>query len=584
MADDYNLIDENWVSVINLSGHAEKISLREVFLHPGQYLSLDGETSQQTVSLLRFLLAISITLLYRYDENGALSPLASGQEALTRWKAVYRLGAFPEAAVNAYFDTWRDRFWLFGEEHPFYQVPLRDVKMVKNDRGPDGMLPIGRRSGEAPLHVQDYDPVFSYTWMNGRKIRGTILESDNKVNAAADRSGKWKDLLTNGEAAAWLIYQMAFADCGIGKGGDTDKTKKAQDVEGKPVSLKSTEMTAASRGCLVHAEGGNLFETLMWNSCLVKDPVGNLELYGEPKPSWEEDRELLTKCRLIVPDNLPALFTQQSRRFILHRNEEKLVDGAFGAMGDVWEDPGREPMFMWVQHKQAGKKNIDEVSVMKPIHYGLNTVVWQNCMYLTPDTSNQTWVPGTALWASWAVKTMMRQNWVSYGMVDVSYGTMNSCVTGLFSGSLAVGTDVCRDIELSISIRKELDEIREYGRILYVYGLDLAKAEGMESSGKKKDARADALGKSLETEYFDRIGAVFMKYLVDHRDRKSLINQEWSYAFEVRDHAAEGVSAEAIVGHDGMTFGTAYGSCSGKIGKRRKDRLEMLKQEEDDDE
>jgi hypothetical protein len=88
----------------------------------------------------------------------------------------------------------------------------------------------------------------------------------------------------------------------------------------------------------------------------------------------------------------------------------------------------------------------------------------------------------------------------------------------------------------------------------------------------------------VETEYFDRIGAVFMKYLVDHRDRKSLINQEWSYAFEVRDHAAEGVSAEAIVGHDGMNFGTAYGICSGKIGKRRKDRLEMLKQEEDDDE
>lgn len=584
MMEEYSLVDENWVGVINLSGHAEKISLREAFLHPGQYRSLDGETSQQTAALLRMLLGLSITLLYRYDEKGAPSPLSTGKEALDRWKAVYAAGAFPEAAVDAYFDTWSDRFWLFGEEHPFYQVPLRDVQMVKNDRGPDGTLPVARRSGEAPAHVQDYDPVFSYTWMKGRKIRGTILESDNKENASADRAGKWKDLLTCGEAAAWLVYQMAFADCGIGKGGDTDKSKKAVDADGNPVSLKSTEMTASSRGCILYAEGDTLFETIMLNSILVKDPVSNLELYGEPKPSWEEDRELLTKCRLVVPDNLPALFTQQSRRFMLHRNAEGLVDGAFGAMGDVWEDPGREPMFMWTQQKQAGKKkDSGGTLVMKPIHYGLETAVWQNCMYLTADATHQTQVPGTALWASWAVKTMKKQTWVTYSMVDVSYGTMNSCVTGLYSGAVAVGTDVCRDRELSAIIRRELTEIKEYGKILYVYGLNLAKAEGMESSGKKTDARADALGRRLETEYFDLIGPVFMNYLVDHRDLKELIHAEWTYAYKVRDRAADGVSAEAMTGHEEMSFGSAYGICSGKIGKRRAEKQAMLEKEEDDD-
>lgn len=92
---DFNLVDEKWLTVTDSQCRPEEVSLSDLFLHAQDYSAVDGDNGLQTVAILRLLLAVSITLLYRYDENGELSELKKPNEALERWKNVYQKGCFP---------------------------------------------------------------------------------------------------------------------------------------------------------------------------------------------------------------------------------------------------------------------------------------------------------------------------------------------------------------------------------------------------------------------------------------------------------------------------------------------------------
>ena len=42
---------------------------------------------------------------------------------MRRWEAIWNMRNFPEKPITDYLNQWEDRFWLFDDEHPFYQVP-----------------------------------------------------------------------------------------------------------------------------------------------------------------------------------------------------------------------------------------------------------------------------------------------------------------------------------------------------------------------------------------------------------------------------------------------------------------------------
>jgi len=581
---DFNLVDEKWLTVTDSQCRPEEVSLSDLFLHAQDYSAVDGDNGLQTVAILRLLLAVSITLLYRYDENGELSELKKPNEALERWKNVYKKGCFPRKAVEDYFRMWHERFWLFDESYPFFQVPKSQVKItaipVKKGKSGSGdtageaqFKVTGRRSGKAPTNVQDFDEVFDYTWVSGSKISGIICESANKINAAAIRKGKWKSLMTPAEAARWLVYQMSYADCGsVGKGNDRNKAKKEKgiDDEGKPalISLKSAEMTAASRGCIVYANGHNLFETLMLNSCLVKDPLSKLSLYGSPSPSWEQDRELLNKIRRPVPDNLPELFTQQSRRFILHCMDDGYVDGAFGAMGDVWNDRSMEPMFIRYLDKKDGK--------VKNRRYTADTVAWQNCEYflLNRDESGSCMLPGIVNWNYWVEDELDSDRFVTFNMADLEYGTMNSSVANTFFGSVSLNSRLCSDETSADEILEVLNSIKTCAKKLFLFGQELAIAGGSDV----KLSQAKVWAKRAESDYYNVIGTAFIRFITGETDLKKVIDDEFKAALNTMDNFAEqNVTVEMMRGHQKESFGHAYGLCKGGILKERKKMNEFLK-------
>ena len=116
-------IEERWVRVRGQDYTVQEVSLPDALLHAHEYRDLAGELPTQDAAMLRLLLAVLHTVFSRVDENGTPAPFEETDDALIRWEGLYRLGHFPEAPIRAYLEQWRDRFWLFHPERPFWQVP-----------------------------------------------------------------------------------------------------------------------------------------------------------------------------------------------------------------------------------------------------------------------------------------------------------------------------------------------------------------------------------------------------------------------------------------------------------------------------
>lgn len=171
MKKEFNLLDENWVRILLPNYAVKEVSFKDVFAHSHEYMDLAGETDTQNVAMIRLLLAVAHSGFARFDSNGNEIPLSSRDEAISRWKSYWNLGHFPEVFLK-YLEEYRERFWLFHPDTPFYQA--NEAKK-------------GTAFGAA-------------------KLNGEISESNNKVRMFATRSGEAKMQLTYAEAARWLLF------------------------------------------------------------------------------------------------------------------------------------------------------------------------------------------------------------------------------------------------------------------------------------------------------------------------------------------------------------------------------------------
>lgn len=298
---EFNLLDEPWIRVMTEDCTVVERSLMQVLLNSHRYQRLAGELPTQDVALLRLLLAILQTVFYRVDPEGEDDPIEDRAAAIRRWQALWNAGRFPVQPIRTYLETWKDRFWLFHPEHPFYQVPAAAVG----------------------------------TKFKASKLNGELSESAHKMRLFPLRDGEEKETLSYAEAARWLVTLIGF--------DDSASTKKE---------------TGTGTGWLgdrvnVYAIGENLFETLMLNLVFLKD---GRYVWAENMPAWEQPTMTTAKKREIpLPDNQAELLTLQSRRLILSREEDR-VTGFSSTGGDFFGKEGRvnafsEQMTLW----RAGK-------------------------------------------------------------------------------------------------------------------------------------------------------------------------------------------------------------------------------------
>ena len=432
---EFNLLDEPWIRVMTEDCTVVERSLMQVLLNSHQYQRLAGELPTQDVALLRLLLAILQTVFYRVDPEGEDDPIEDRAAAIRRWQALWNAGRFPVQPIRTYLETWKDRFWLFHQEHPFYQVPAAAVG----------------------------------TKFKASKLNGELSESAHKMRLFPLRDGEEKETLSYAEAARWLVTLIGF--------DDSASTKKE---------------TGTGTGWLgdrvnVYAIGENLFETLMLNLVFLKD---GRYVWAENMPAWEQPTMTTAKKREIpLPDNQAELLTLQSRRLILSR-EENRVTGFSSTGGDFFGKEGRvnafsEQMTLW----RAGKTPKNAVPQFVPASVDPWRQMWRDFEVIL-GRREDTHIPGVVAWLTeLRRKNVIPRKYVHIASVGVTYDSKKGSIADIISDHLDFQMsllDAAGELWI-VLVGGEIHLIDKVARALgaLAEGLYLAQGGQLDGAGKK---------------------------------------------------------------------------------------------------
>lgn len=432
---EFNLLDEPWIRVMTEDCTVVERSLMQVLLNSHQYQRLADELPTQDVALLRLLLAILQTVFYRVDPEGEDDPIEDRAAAIRRWQALWNAGRFPVQPIRTYLETWKDRFWLFHPEHPFYQVPAAAVG----------------------------------TKFKASILNGELSESAHKMRLFPLRDGEEKETLSYAEAARWLVTLIGF--------DDSASTKKE---------------TGTGTGWLgdrvnVYAIGENLFETLMLNLVFLKD---GRYVWAENMPAWEQPTMTTAKKREIpLPDNQAELLTLQSRRLILSR-EENRVTGFSSTGGDFFGKEGRvnafsEQMTLW----RAGKTPKNAVPQFVPASVDPWRQMWRDFEVIL-GRREDTHIPGVVAWLTeLRRKNVIPRKYVHIASVGVTYDSKKGSIADIISDHLDFQMsllDAAGELWI-VLVGGEIHLIDKVARALgaLAEGLYLAQGGQLDGAGKK---------------------------------------------------------------------------------------------------
>jgi CRISPR system Cascade subunit CasA len=461
----YNLLDEKWILALGKDGRRRELSLKEAFEQAGATACLANELPTLDVAILRLLLAILHSSLAR--------GITGYEDAIDKWRGWWEKG-LPADEVAAYLEQWRERFWLFHETRPFYQVAGLDKRAVSNK----GFLGV-----KIP------------------KFIGVLAQSDNKEKLFRTLSGEAEESVSFSEAARWLLYTNAFLE-----GGNV--TYKSLSYKDKDEQLPIGPGWLGEFG-LIHAVGDSLERTLLLNLVLLNDD-------GEPwepgKPCWEDDNPSTEERRPVPhPKSQAELLALQSRRLLLKTEGDK-VTYCYVLGGDSFpkENAHRvEQMSGW--YKPKGKE------VFLPRGYEPAKLMWRDFGALTVSGENNR-RPGVVNWIATLTWEDALSGMASFASAGVLYGggTQRSLVDDLGSDSVSFNAALLSRLgEGWMSMVGEvLDQTEKAVKTVGKLALDLTEAAGdnRDNKGKPSPAMKGARESATAEAYF-RLDEPFREWL-----------------------------------------------------------------------
>ena len=457
---EFNLLDEPWIRVMTKDYEIKEVSLTEVLIHCHEYADFAVELEAQNIAVLRLSLAVLYTVFYRYNVDGELEKIDDREMAHDRWEDLWVEGHFPEEVIRNYLKKYRDRFWLFHPQTPFYQV------------------------NEAKKGTE-------YT---AAKLNGEISESSNKIRMFATRSGERKLQLTYAEAARWILFINGF-----------------DDTSAKPrqKGLPSPGAGWIGRLGIVEAIGHNLFETLMLN--LVFDQVG--DNWTDNRPVWEKAPKGDERTEIPLPNNPAELLTLQSRRLLLIR-KNGFVTGYYLLGGDFFQKVNAftETMTAWslVTNKSSDTEDF------QPKRHDPQKQMWRefgNLFFEERESENEKIgkrLPGVVDWIS-ELRTegrlgkFGRSSKITFRSVSVQYGDKDFFIADTFSDSLSFHSDILRREKHMLWGRRIEDEVKkcdDLARLIEELSRKLNLSVGSEQSGE-----------AAKAEFYRQIDLPFRRWL-----------------------------------------------------------------------
>ena len=352
----YNLLDEKWIQVAS-KDTVEKGSIKELFAGAAKYKELAGDMKTQDFAVMRVMLAILHTVFSRFDSNGdpyeffevdeesflqigelEENYLDDYEDALYQtWIDIWNAKEFPKV-VYEYLEKWRERFFLYDDKYPFFQVTK---EVIEKDAAGGGEF-------------------------YGKNINRLVSESNNKQAYFSPKDESYKEYIDDDELARWLITLQGYI-------GTSDKKKVG--------SAKTY-----SKGWLydlggVYLQGNNIFETLMLNFVIAHNENNNL--LKTQKPCWEAETiekniELYFHNGI---DNIASLYTAWCREIFIDPNrtkEDKFVCFIAKLPEIEHSDAFLEPMTVWKYNDTGEYKD-----KYRPRKHDANKSMWRNFGLLT---------------------------------------------------------------------------------------------------------------------------------------------------------------------------------------------------------
>ena len=505
---EFNLLDEKWILVRKSDCTVDELSLTDALLKSHEYVELAGELPTQNVSILRLMLAVLHTVFSRYSPQGEPSPLYDSDDAADRWKELWNAGRLPEKPIKDYLASVHDRFWLFHPDRPFYQTEAAKIG----------------------------------TEYTASKLNGAVSESGNKIRLFCGCTGVQKSELSYSEAARWLLYVNNY--------DDTSSKPKGKN-------LPSPGAGWLGKLGLITIRGNNLFETLVYNLILLNHKRNFSEVWGPECPAWEPDvPNTAERAEIPMPDNLSELYTLQSRRLWLNRDDNEKVIGYNLLGGDFFEkvDAFIEPMTVWSKVKgneRAGEK-------FQPRRHDSSVQMWREFSYAF-ETAAGSHIPGVVLWTKY-IKQMLPESrkLISFSIASVQYGDKDFFVNDVFSDSLTFHTDLITEIgeHWRAKITDEIKKCDESAAALR----DLAKDIELAAGSSEDTVLKRAVVERAREQYYYEIDLPFRNWLeridpnweiVSEQEEQAL--REWHetakrIALRIGQELVESAGTAAIVG------------------------------------
>lgn len=480
---EFNLLDEPWILAMKSDGSREELSLLDVFRRAHEFERLAGELPTQDIAILRLLLAVLHTVFSRYHPDGSEEKTRNERDALRHWKILWDEGTFPGDLINNYLRQHQDRFWLFHPDKPFYQV-----------------VDIGR-STEYPT----------------AKLIGELSESSNKIRLFSHRTGSSKSGLSYPEAARWLIHINAF-----------DDTSSKSSVKGLP----SPGAGWLGKIGLITAVGDNLFQTLLLNLVFINHR--DKSIWPPEKPSWEKELKTDERTEINVPDNLSELYTIQSRRLRLKRENGsvtgyRLLGGDFFVTGNAYI----EQMTVW----QIAAQKTGSANEFFPKRHDPSRQLWRDFSSLVAQSGNAH-IPGIVAWLDYlSERQLISRLHFRFQTTSVKYGDKDMVFDHIFSDSITFNSKLLGKASESWTNRI-VEEIATTDRLAFQAGLlavDLAKASG-KSGGTGNKIWETELDKAKEMVYFS-LDNPFRQWLEsidpEEDDLDSRMDEWWDQAKKI---------------------------------------------------
>ncbi len=365
----FNLLDEPWINVvIDAKGQTKEVSLKDVFKNAHIYKGLAGDMETQDFALMRVLLAVLHTVFSRFNAQGEEYDYFELDDCFRQienieeddiddylgdlygtWFDLWEEGKFPNIVVE-YLEKWRERFYLFDDKYPFFQVVAEDISADKISKPQASSI-------------------------SGKNINRLISESGNKLALFSPKyeSKQNKNILSAAQIARWLVTFQGYT-------GLSDKV------------IFGTEKYKNSKGWLFDIGGiyfklDNLFETLMLNFMIVQRENDNVSHIQKPCWEYESGKVIESYFESDNMDNMASLYTAWSRAIYINPDIDLSLpfECSIVKLPEIsHQDKFIEPMTVWKYNKDGENKE-----KYTPRKHQANKAMWRSFGMITINEDYQ---------------------------------------------------------------------------------------------------------------------------------------------------------------------------------------------------